>query len=120
MITHLVASEAEARKPAGKQAHKYAAALSGGVPIVSDLDVSAAALPSAVSGQCVRAAGSIRARVVEGDGNTGGIFGIGHRIRAAAAKYDNVLGMVGIKAGGDLVTTAYQRSGGDRYQVPGA
>ena len=35
VITHLIASEAEARKPVGKQSQKYAAALSGGVPIVS-------------------------------------------------------------------------------------
>ena len=35
VITHLIASEAESRKPAGKQAAKYAAALSSGVPIVS-------------------------------------------------------------------------------------
>ena len=33
-ITHLVASEAEARKPAAKRSVKYTAALEGGVPIV--------------------------------------------------------------------------------------
>jgi hypothetical protein len=35
LITHLIASEAEVRKPKGKRAQKYSAALDGGVPIVS-------------------------------------------------------------------------------------
>ena len=35
VITHLIATEAEARKPAGKRSTKFAAAFDGGVPIVS-------------------------------------------------------------------------------------
>ena len=35
IITHLIASEAEVRKPVGKRSAKYSAALEGGVPIVS-------------------------------------------------------------------------------------
>ena len=43
VVTHLIASEAEVRKPAGKKASKYAAALEAGVPIVSSKYVLALA-----------------------------------------------------------------------------
>ena len=43
VLTHLVSTAAEARKPAGKRAAKYAAALAAGVPVVSTAYVQALA-----------------------------------------------------------------------------